>query len=261
MTKKKIFRYLSLVMTMIIMISAISFETYAFSVSGASHWGYAKYNLTVYNADGTVKDNALVYGREGFTIIKEDFSPNGHPWCEIEYSSSSGKKTGFVYSTGVLSDTTHSTVAIVTTSTYVWYSYETAYYPTIGSVSSGENVCILAKNGSYSYIEYNTTSGRKRGWCLTSCLNELGNITGPNMGTTYHMYNLSGNTDYDALFYYHTVYAGPGAAYAVTGSIGTTSSQEAVHVIAKYTLAGETWYYITYYANALGKYKSGYIKE
>lgn len=41
-------------------------------------------------------------------------------------------------------------------------------------MSAGENVCVLAEENGWSYIEYNTNLGRKRGWCDSSNVTKIG---------------------------------------------------------------------------------------
>lgn len=273
MTKKLSVRFFSFLIVIVMVCTISSVTAFAASPTTVSGWGYAYNTITVKKLDLSGNEGTI-YAGEGFTILglsNKDLDNDGsNEQCfTVEFASPygvNGTKVGYILAyTNCYIDMSHSKCATVTTSTSVWYRYDTSNYPTIGSISSGENVCVLGEkyyNGnSWYHIEYNTSSGRKRGWCLASCLNVVNN--GANITTEYHNYGITNGSsqNYDKLFYYHTVYAGPGTGYAITGSIGTTTSQEAVHVISEYTLNNQHWYYITYYASALGKYKSGYIKE
>lgn len=111
---------------------------------------------------------------EGFTVLDWGDFPDGSDNLYIEYSTSNGPKYGYVLVSDVEMDYKWSTAAIISNSTNIWYSWDTINYITAGSVSAGENVCVLAEENGWSYIEYNTNLGRKRGWCNSSYVTKIG---------------------------------------------------------------------------------------
>lgn len=221
-----------------------------------SCWGITSARVTVYdeykNAIGALAAN------EGFTVIGSDLIGAGETAYMVNYSTSSGAKTGYIILGGsyVLASST-TCAGIVNTNTTVYYGKNTNQYQTVGSVSAGEYVSVLAESSGKVYIEYNTNSGRKRGWCASSAITKkmsvlvsctLGalpcNATWVNTNRTYSSRN---------------VYAGPSTVYYQVGAIGTSSSTESVYITAEYTYNGQTWAYITYSVPGQ-KDKSGYIR-
>lgn len=262
MTKKISTRFFSLIVALFTIFAMIKpCDVYAASITSPtnmSFWGYAYQNTAVYN-ESKSSQIGTIYAGEGFTVLKLTKFPDGSNSLAVEYSTSSGPKYGYVLDSSVEYDYKSSAGAVVSSSTNVWYDYETDDYAIIGSVSAGENVCILAENTEYNmyYIEYNTNSGRKRGWCSCSNITKIGTqyltiISLP----AYNFYEVNSYREY----YYHTVYAGPGANYYKVGSIGSSSSPEEVFVISTYSLKTGTWAYISYYSTSAGKFKTGYIK-
>lgn len=145
----------------------------------------------VFNESSLSTHKGTVYAGEGVTVL--NVSGNS---AEIQYSTSGAPKTGFVPVSSLDTSFLASTcVAKVTTSSNVYYGNSTSY-SSCGSVSSGELVVILAKNGSWVYVEYNTSGGRKRGYMLysnLSCYNRPSYFpdiyTYNNAGLGTHRYN------------------------------------------------------------------------
>lgn len=258
MLKKIYNRCMSILFVFILIITVVP-SNIAFaattSPTSVSCWGYAYTGVTVYNASKS-KIGSL-YAGEGFTILEFDEFSDGTPNYRIEYSTSNGPKYGYVLSSKVEVDPFNSTGAVVLSSTDVWYGRDKSKYSTIGSVNKGENVCVLAESGTWSYIEYNTNSGRKRGWCASSKIKKKGTQYSY-IGSIplYKEYEVEKNKSYSK----RNVYAGPGSAYVEVGSIGTASKNETVYVIAEYSMKSGKWALITYHSTVTGKEKSGYIK-
>lgn len=80
----------------------------------------------------------------------------------IEYSTSSGTKRGYVYNQ-YLSFPVSTCVAVMKEKADV-YSGPNVNYTSIGVIAENEFVSIIAKEGDDIYVEYNTNSGRKRGY-------------------------------------------------------------------------------------------------
>lgn len=259
MFKKFSTRFFSLILTLILTLTifpAYNVGAISYEPTSISHWGYAYNNTLVYDENKSAT-GGMIYGGEGFTILDWGTFPDGTYNFKVEYSTSNGPRHGFVLESAVHADYRWSSGAKVVTSATVWYSINPVVYAVTGSVSSGETVCVLAETGGWSYIEYNTNSGRKRGWCASSCISKVGTQYLA-LGTDYFLEETSVN-QYN-YYYYHTVYAGPGVNYYSVGSIGTSTQSEGVNVISKITLNTGTWAYISYYSTTLDKYKTGYIQ-
>lgn len=210
--------------------------------------GYANTKLNVYkqiNGDlyGTI------YKDEGFTILRllED------NWIYVQYSTSNGPKKGYVKRTS--SNLEHiggTCVAKVIKDSNLYYGNNTSTYQKSGSVYTGEIVTVLNRSGGWSFIEYNTNSGRKRGYikdtCL-SCYNDSGKIISDivigNSGTRYYV---DGFKD---------VYTGPSTQYKPIGNV----SDEEVRRLLVIRRGSQTWRYVKYKVDGTSQYKSGYILE
>lgn len=173
----------------------------------------------------------------------------------IEYSTSSGAKRGYVYSPNFIYPISETCVARVKSSSTVSYGYKAGYnYLSVGSVGTGEDVAILATSNSLgiAWIEYNTNSGRKRGYMSLSNLEK---------------HNPPSNFDDLPGFYYAyttitqvnpiTVYAGPSEKYAVVGSVG---ANEEIKYNGSININGIWYYNIYYYVTGTNSLKSGYIR-
>ena len=257
MLKKFSTRCFSLIVTLFMALAIIQPYTVSAvsttSPTTMSFWGYAYQNTPVYDENMSTQIG-IIYAGEGFTVLDWTIDPNA---LVVEYSTSSGPKYGYVLPSSVEYDYKWTRGAVVSSSTNVWYDYDTSTYAIAGSVSAGENVCILAYDYGMYYIEYNTNSGRKRGWCSPSCIEPIGTqhlgiISLP----AYQLVEVETYVDY----YYHTVYAGPGNNYCEVGSIGSSADAETVYVISTYSLNTGNWAFISYYSTSAGKFKTGYIK-
>ena len=157
-------------------ISYAAFTPDATSGLGINYGG----SIPVYSNSNLTTQKGSIYDEEGYTILRSGVNSNGAKYYEVSYSNSTS--TG---GTGYLKDsdvgyhyTQRTSSGMVTSSTTVYYGTNTSNYGSSGSVSAGEYVCILAKKSNYYYIEYNTSSGRKRGWCVKSAINN-GNDSKP----------------------------------------------------------------------------------
>lgn len=206
----------------------------------------------VFNESSLKTHKGTVYAGEGVTVLR--VSGNS---AEIQYSTSGNPKTGFVPVSSL--DTTllaNTCVAKVSNSSKIYYGNSSSY-STCGSVSSGELVAILAKNGSWVYVEYNTTSGRKRGYMLysnLSCYNRPGSFpdiyTYNNSGKGTHRYPQGSK-----------IYSGPSYQYTTV-----TTLKQTVDLVyyASYRnpvfASGSIEYEYVEYVDSDGVRKSGFIE-
>lgn len=155
-----------------------------------SFWGgYVMSNSTqrVYSCDdySTKIDIGSVSANEGVTKLYgyNATASNGqvYPVYFVEYSTSSGTKRGYIFYPD-FTEPIVTTVGRVTTNCNLVYGFFDAYnywdgysFGTSGSVYAGELVCVVAKNGNYMQIEYNTKQGRKRGYISSSYVSMYNN--------------------------------------------------------------------------------------
>lgn len=206
-------------------------------------------SLTVYNDSNLTSKKGTIYVEEGFTILRKATNSNGVQYYEVSYSNSTTTGgTGYVKAEGnyyVVS----TSAGIVSSSTTVYYGTNTSQYGSSGSVSAGETVCILAAKNSWYYIEYNTSSGRKRGWCAQSAIDCITNkqFKSTPEGTTFI-------GDSETVGNY-IVYSGPGSNYAQIGQVGN----ESVYVIFRQRRLSNVWDCAAYSTSSSNKLKVGWI--
>ena len=157
---------LSLVIALIVCIGVLpTIPVRAETINGGL--GSTCYNqLTVWTTPSKSGVRGYVYAHESFTIL----SKSGNVY-HIQYSSSSGTKDGYLVGETINDYTSNTCVASAKWNTAVYYGPDANSYDQAGTVYSGEYVAVVASNGSWDYIEYNTSAGRKRGYVLTSNLN------------------------------------------------------------------------------------------
>lgn len=205
--------------------------------------------MTVYsNIECTVKKGSLD-DNEGFTILYE-YSNNVY---YIQYSTANGAKEGYIKTSNLNSIrdyTSSSCVAQANISTDVYYGNNSSVYLKAGSVDAGELVAVISQCDNWLYIEYNTVSGRKRGYVLAS------NFTKFNPPVSYGNFYLdkSGTTLYVGSY---TVYSGPTYRYIKVGSV----SNENILLMQRITenTEGGVIYFIVYNVTGSSQKKSGFI--
>lgn len=138
----------------------------------------------------------------------------------IEISTSSGTKRGYVYNDQLDNVSYNTSVARVITSSSTYSGPDSAYVK-IGGAYYNEFVSIIAKEGDCAFIEYNTTSGRKRAYINYS---KLYNYNYPgwynDFATNQGLYRATSKLN---------VYGGPDADNA---NIGTIFNNEVVSLLA-----------------------------
>lgn len=212
--------------------------------------GTAYTSHVVYNEESLSTRKGSVSAHETFTILR--VCDNAY---YINYSTSNGYKEGYISKDLVIDDEIAFTcVGWVNTSCTVYYYSRDAV--TVGSVSAGEFVTVLASNpDGYLYIEYNTNSGRKRGYVPYNAVNMYRGSDNQYLLSEYM--SASASDSYTLTYNGSTdVFRLPTDLYAAIGSI----SNEDIVVMSQFTRFGHTWQYIRYhYGNDNGPWKSGYI--
>lgn len=207
MTKKLSIRFLCFVLTLVCVLSLIpSLPAMAAENYATGGWAMVRNNTEVVNENGG--HVGTVYSLEGVTVL----SISGNT-AYIEYATSGTPKKGYVNTSCFYRNEVSTTcVGKANTSCSTYYSPSTALRA--GSISSGELVAVLATNGTWDYIEYNTTSGRKRAYVQRS---NLTLYSPPRLPSFYHV-----NPEYPqnlSVLSRTTVYGGPSKRYAEIGYV------------------------------------------
>lgn len=237
-------RLFVLVVALAIVLTAVPMKALAASPSSL-YWGglrIADSTLTVYSDSNFTTTKGSIYQYEGYSVL--NVVTGGF---FVEYSTSSGPKQGYVKAFVDDFPCGQTGLAVVTSTTAVYAGTSTTKNPTIGSVNTGEVVCLLAKNDNWAYVEYNTTSGRKRGYMSFSNLYVYNRW---DLMPDIYTYQNPGTTRYVNGTY--TVYSGPSSQYATIGSISnenitvlaevvllTSTNSEKSSVYIEYNVAGE----------------------
>lgn len=175
---------------------------------------------------------------EGITVFPS-IKDNGYTF--VEYSTSSKTKRGFI-STSLLEEYNDGVKGKASKNTNIYYT--TIADLKLGSIDSEEYVIVLGATGNYYYIEYNSPSGRKRGYTAKTAINLYSSSGISNIATSGETIKMNSA---------QAVYSGPSSTYA---SVGSVSQYEYAVMIDKGTRG---WYLIEYNTSS-GK-KQGYVPK
>lgn len=210
---------------------------------------YPKQGLEVMSVDDSsiyVKVGS-VYQGEGVTVLYDygySDSNKGYGISYIEFSTASGTKRGYVYTDQLQAASYPTSVARVINTNSAYAGPDTSFVK-LGGAYYNEFVTILAKNtgNDWVFVEYNTPSGRKRGYMSYS---KLHNYNHPGM------YNdLAVNQGLRQASKELTVYGGPNNNNA---NIGSVFYQEVVSLFGE-----ENGYAYIEYSTTSGA-KRGYVE-
>lgn len=207
-------------------------------------FGMALEQINVYSNASLSTKIGTIYAYEGFSVLNYY-----RTYAYVEYSTSSGAKRGYIkWENAQMLDP--SCIALVTKTSNLYYGTNTSTYQVAGTVYSGELVAVLAKNDDWVYVEYNTTSGRKRGYMSysnLSCYNR------PAAFIDLYTYKKEGSEMYISGTF--NVRSGPSEQYPV---IGTISNETVLYYTYVTTAGWHEWKYIDYYTSN-GQRKSGFF--
>lgn len=180
------------------------------------YYAYSVQDQAVYSSPTMDIVDGSISAEEGITVFYS-FTPINLPNRTayfIEYSTASGPKRGYIMES-IVGSTSSSGVARVKSTADLYYGPNTSNFAVAGTVFTNEYVTVLEKENDWVYVEYNTNSGRKRGYFSQGYL---------------HFFRPSNFYYKDIIFYHYgpvtlsigerrNVYAGPSSSYAVIGYV------------------------------------------
>lgn len=210
---------------------------------------FANSNITIYSCDdlSIALSVGTVFSGEGVTLMYDYlYSDNSKSYniSYVEYSTSSGTKRGYTYSSNISSPGYVTSVARILSTSSAYSGPDTSYVK-LGGAYYNEYVSILQKEGNWVFVEYNTTSGRKRGFMKYE---NMSNCNYPSGGYA----DFSTFTNLKKATQQLTVYGGPNTNYA---NIGTIFNQE---IVSYYTIE-RNMAYVEY--STVNGAKRGYVNS
>lgn len=190
-----------------------------------------------------------LYKSEGCTFLFS-YQFNGEEVAFIEYSTSSGTKRGYVYSK-YLKFPYETIVCVAKEEIPVFGGPSNNGYAKFGTIYKNELMGLLAKEGNWIYVEYNTTKGRKRGYVNWDKVSPRDYVPGTFFQDFYPIKDNSVSHIVDESV---TVYAGPSTAYA---NIGSVRNENVTCFWTNNSDFGLTC--IEYVVDSTGEFKRGYI--
>lgn len=151
---------------------------------------------------------------EGCTFLFS-YEFNGNNIAFIEYATSSGTKRGYVYAK-YLKFPCETIVCIAKENISVYGGPSNSDYARFGTIYQNELMSLLAKEGNWIYVEYNTTKGRKRGYVDWTKVNPRDYTAGTYFNDFYVAPSNSACHINDEVV---SVYGGPNKNYANIGSV------------------------------------------
>lgn len=216
--------------------------------------GIANRDHIVYEWGSGSGEKGKIFKNEGFTILRH-VEGYEKPSIEIEYSTSEGKKHGYLYDYNITSYESSTSVATVISGSSVYYGPNTSTYERAGSVDTSETVVVLESSNGWAFIEYNTAAyGRKRAYITTDKLN----IANPERLDGLCIYNRNPNNKYPITgTATRPIYQGPSTTYNDNGSVSYKDGS--VQYFWWGGTNGEAFYYVEYSISS-GKLKTGYLQ-
>lgn len=205
------------------------------------------------NFSETVPGFGTIGQYEGMTLLYS-YEYFGKVISFVEYSTSNGTKRGYMYESEIVKPLSNKSCVVRATARKVTYSGpDSSVYSDLGAIGVNELAAVLAKEGDWLYIEYNTNSNRKRGYITTS---NIVYYHRPGLFPDFYRTTNAGQKDNNAwVTARENVYAGPNTTYA---NIGAVNSE---HIINYKTNSGsnEPLTYIEYWITGTSTMKAGYI--
>lgn len=193
---------------------------------------------TVYSCPDTTSATIGSIGAyEGITVFP-NIKDNGFTF--IEYSTAANTKRGFI-SSSLLRRYNDGVKGTAKTDVNIYYTPNDNFK--LGSIYVGEYVIALGKIDNYYYIEYNSPSGRKRGYVKNTNI-ALSSSSVPNITEANQSVQMKSA---------EKVYSGPSVTYANIGSVDKNEPATLINT-------GDRGWYQIEYNTSLG-FKRGYVPK
>lgn len=207
--------------------------------SAAAYADAPKIACTVYSCpDVNSATVGSIGAYEGITVFP---SINDNGFTFVEYSTSANTKRGFI-STSLIKGYNEGVKGKAATDLTIYYSTYNSL--SLGSIYGGEYVIILGKIDDYYYIEYNSPSGRKRGYAKKTGFDNSSYSGVPSIVEIRKTIQMNSA---------EKVYSGPSSTYAGIGSV----DKDEYAILIEYGTRG--WYHIEY-STPSGN-KQGYVPK
>lgn len=201
-----------------------------------------------------------VSNTEGVTLLYDYNINNGNEAYQVgfvEYWTGSGMKRGYAKMQYLNNPYTTKLAKASSKKTTYTGPNSSRFTSGTGAIGQNEYVCLLGYTGDYIFIEYNTTTGRKRAFCNKS---DLGISSPSSLGIT-HLPDLQMNQGYLSNAK-QDVSAGPGKVNSLCSYVGAIGQLESVY---RQSTSGTNPYnqfgytFIVYYAGS--SLKGGFVQE
>ena len=183
---------------------------------------------------------------EGMTLLYS-YDYFGARISFVEYSTVSGTKRGYVNESEIVQPISNTSVARLTSKTNASGVPSNTNSASIGTIGVDELVAVLAKEGDWLYVEYNTPSNRKRAYIPNA---NVVHYHRPSVFPDFY-----GNKKNAYATAREPIYAGPNTTYA---SIGTVNN-EAIVTCSTNDGGFNELTYVEYWITGSKNKKSGYM--
>ena len=242
-SKKRLF---ALMLTLVTIVGTfiMPHTAYAAGTYSGGGWAQTGNSVTVYKNSNLTTSKGTIYANEGFTILETVTSDV----VRVQYSASGGPKEGYISlsAANAMVCTNWTCVAKVKSNAPVYYCNNTTDFKQSGTVYTDELVAVIGKVGNWSFIEYNTDSGkRKRGYVSNSKLTYYGEPS--------EYLQFFNSSHYTTRTVSGTVYTGPSNQYTQVATISNKSVRVYSNTYNNYA----TGTFISYTSG--GKRVAGYL--
>lgn len=250
-------RFLAVVFAVLMFVSVANVPAYAaeYVDRGVNGVGIVPINATIYT-DSTCKNSkGTLEAYKTFTVLsKRSFDASPYVSYEIEYSTSSGRQSGYIKPLNSKCDIIpQTTIATITSNVDVYFGKSPVEFQLAGKVYANETVGVLSEFGGWAYIEYNTTTGRKRGFIDPRFLGTHGSTGLDNWPFIRNTPGVPWEVQGD-----HTIYSGPLRTFSKVGEV-FNGENVTLHQMNKDSNGNYTSIFITYNTPDTNQLKSGYI--
>ena len=221
---------------------------------------YANSNISVHSCDDTdisITTGSSLSNTEGVTLLYDytysDWTGKSYRIAFVEYSTSNGLKRGYVKNDNLVNP--FSSSLIKSPAKVITYTGpdSSKFSVDTGAVGLNEYSCAIGYSGNYIFLEYNTTSGRRRAFAKAEDLNvSISSLSISSLPEIKYNVTYSSSLKQD-------VSSGPGACYTLCAYRGAVGKNEVVYKPVSNNPVYEQlgFSFIVYHVGSA--YKAGYV--